>query len=290
MEAKVHTIDTEHCRFSYRDVGRGPVLLCLHGTGPGASGWGNYGDVAENLSRDFRLIIPDLPGFGKTEITRDNDVPWCRMAAQELVALLRRIEVEQVHIVGNSAGGTVALHTALVAPQSVKSLVLMGCAGLRNPLFSPRELEGPRLLRTYRPNPSLEKMKAIVTAFLSDPSILDVEAVAKARYEETLKPGGAAGAARMARDRPNGLRVTMDELASIKTQTLLIWGRDDRFVGVDDALQFLASMPNARLLLLSNCGHWVQVERQADFIAQVRAFANMTEGNASPSSSPVREV
>src|SRR5262249_22282602 len=136
----------------------------------------------------------------------------------------------------------------------------------------------------------LDKMRAIVTAFLSDPSIVDIEAIAKARYEETLKPGGAVGNARIARDRPRGLRVTPDELATIKTQTLLIWGRDDRFVGVDDALQFLASLPNARLLLLSNCGHWVQVERRADFIAQVRAFAHMIETTAAQTASPALQA
>ena len=199
------------------------------------------------------------------------------MSAAQLLEFLDQVGIERAHVVGNSAGGSVAAHLAIRKPKAVSSLVLMGCAGLRVPLFSPKELEGVKLLRNYRPNPTLEKMRAIINAFLYDPSVVDVETIARARYEETLRPERAAGPARIARDRPRSLQLTPEDLAKIEAETLLIWGRDDRFVGVDDALAFLAFIPDARLVLLPKCGHWVQVERQADFVAQVRGFVTMIE-------------
>ena len=277
LESPVRTVETSTARLAYRDVGRGPVLLCLHGTGPGASGWGNYAAVAEIFSSEFRVIVPDLPGFGDSQITRDDEMPWAQMSALQLIEFLDQIGIERAHVIGNSAGGSVAAHLAVRKPEAVASLVLMGCAGLRVPMFTPKELEGVKLLRNYRPNPTLEKMRAIIHAFLYDPSIIDVEAVARARYEETLRTETAAGPARITRDRPRSLQLTPEDLAKIEAETLLIWGRDDRFVGVDDAFAFLAFIANARLVLLPKCGHWVQVERQADFVAQVRGFVSMIE-------------
>jgi pimeloyl-ACP methyl ester carboxylesterase len=223
------------------------------------------------------LIVPDLPGFGGSEITVDDDIPWAKMAAQEVLTLLETLGVDRAHILGNSAGGSVAIHMALAKPQLAASLLLMGCAGLRVPLFSPAEMSGARLLRTYRPNPTFEKMRAIVEAFVYDPSKIDVDKIARERFEITSRPGASQGAERIGRNYPKSLAVTTDDLSKIAAPTLLIWGRDDRFVGVDDALVFLATIPDARLCLLAKCGHWLQHEKPADFIAQVRGFVTMNE-------------
>jgi 4,5:9,10-diseco-3-hydroxy-5,9,17-trioxoandrosta-1(10),2-diene-4-oate hydrolase len=276
MNASARTIETSRCRFSYTDVGEGPALLCLHGTGPGASGLGNYAGVLEELSREFRLIIPDLPGFGASTITKDDDEPWCRMAAAELHQFLEKLGVKRINLLGNSAGGAVSVHMALARPEMVPSLTLMGCHGLRVPLFTPREMSGVQLMRSYHAKPTLEKMKALIETFFYDPKTVDVEKIAKERYEKTSQ-GMMQGNERIARGRPNSVKVTTDELAKLSMPTLLIWGRDDRFVGVDDGLVFAASIPDARLVLLSKCGHWAQIERRADFVAQVRGFVNMIE-------------
>jgi pimeloyl-ACP methyl ester carboxylesterase len=249
-------------------------VLCLHGTGPGATGLGNYAGIMDELSREFRLIVPDLPGFGNSEITKDDDEPWCRMAASELQQFLKTLGVDRYTPIGNSAGGAVAVHLAIAQPQQVPSLILLGCHGLRVPLFSPREMSGVQMMRSYHAEPTLEKMRALISAFFYDPKSVDVEKIAQERYAKT-RERMTQGNERIARGRPNSVKVTTDDLAKVTMPTLLIWGRDDRFVGVDDALVFAASIPDARLLLLSRCGHWAQIERREDFVAQVRAFGGM---------------
>jgi pimeloyl-ACP methyl ester carboxylesterase len=279
MNAAVRSVETRRCRFSYHDVGEGPVLLCLHGTGPGATGMGNYAGVIDELSREFRVIVPDLPGFGGSAITKDDDEPWCRMAADELRQMLQAIGVKRASLIGNSAGGAASVHIAIGQPDLVQSLILLGCHGLRVPLFSPRDMSGVQMMRSYHAKPTLEKMRALIEAFFYDPKAFDVEKIAQERFERTSQ-AMTQGNERIARGRPNSVKVTTEDLAKVSMPTLLIWGRDDRFVGVDDALVFAASIPDARLLLLSKCGHWAQIERRDDFVAQVRAFVGMVTKSA----------
>jgi 4,5:9,10-diseco-3-hydroxy-5,9,17-trioxoandrosta-1(10),2-diene-4-oate hydrolase len=249
----------------------------IHGGGPGATGWSNFGHLTEDLAADFRLIIVDLPGFGASEIIVDDDVPWCRMAAEEFVAFLEALRFPRAHIIGNSAGGTVAAHMALIKPELVASLVLMGCAGLRTPVFTPKEMPGITAMRAFQASPSLEKMRAVIHEFLYDPTLFDVEKIALERYEQIARTGVDKGTQRMARARPQSLQILPEQLAKIAAPTLLLWGREERFVGIDDALMFMACLPDARLCLLPKCGHWAMIERPDDFKAQLRGFVSMIE-------------
>src|SRR5215471_2955553 len=114
------------------DVGSGPPVLLIHGSGPGVSAWANWRTVLPLLSTGYRVIAPDMIGFGYTqadEVVFDID-RWL----DQLVGLLNALGLESASIIGNSFGGAIALHFAHRHPERVQRLILMGPVGTSCPL------------------------------------------------------------------------------------------------------------------------------------------------------------
>jgi pimeloyl-ACP methyl ester carboxylesterase len=267
------TLETSECVISYRDFGEGPVVLLLHGGGPGATGWGNFAANAQDLKDRFRVIVPDQPGFGLSRVSKDSGASYHTLSAQAMAELLTALGIDQAHVVGNSMGGGVALRIAMQRPQLVGRLVLMGpwLPGFGIPLLAPRPIS---LLQEYYPNPTREKMELLIRAFVFEPRFGNFNALVTSRYEASLDPDIKAGYTRMSTGSdPNpDPRPVFEQVASIPNETLLLWGRDDRFCSLDDAFMYLAALPKSHLIIFRDCGHWVQVERRHDFGVHVSAF------------------
>ena len=114
---------------NFHEVGTGRPVFLIHGSGPGVTAWANWRPVIPGLSEEFRVIAPDMVGFGYTarpiDAVYDPDY-WVKHALDFLDAL----GIDRTHIVGNSFGGALALALAIRAPARVDRLVLMGSAGL----------------------------------------------------------------------------------------------------------------------------------------------------------------
>ena len=114
---------------NYHEVGHGDPVLLIHGSGPGVSAWANWRLTMPRLATRFRVIAPDMVGFGFTErptgVRYDLDT-WVGHA----LGLLDALRIDRAHIVGNSFGGALALALAIRHPQRVRRLVLMGAAGV----------------------------------------------------------------------------------------------------------------------------------------------------------------
>ncbi len=125
-------------------VGGGLPLVMLHGGGPGASAWSNFGRALPHFADSFRTLLIDQPGFG------GSDKPavvgnYYRFAADHIAALLDELGVERIHLLGNSLGGGTAMRFALSYPERVGRLVLMGPGGSRSTCSTPirpRECSG----------------------------------------------------------------------------------------------------------------------------------------------------
>jgi 2-hydroxy-6-oxonona-2,4-dienedioate hydrolase/4,5:9,10-diseco-3-hydroxy-5,9,17-trioxoandrosta-1(10),2-diene-4-oate hydrolase len=190
------------------------------------------------------------------------------VCARAIAELLDALGVGRAHVVGNSLGGGVALMVALDFPGLVERLVLIapwtaGIAGVRSSL--PRAVE---LLREYYPEPSLEKMRALVGALAHDAELADDGGVA-ARYEATLDPAHEDGFLRTMWAWPVGVA---ERLADLDHEVLLLWGREDEFCPLEDALRYFELLRNSRLVLFGRCGHSVHLERPAEFRTLVTAF------------------
>jgi 4,5:9,10-diseco-3-hydroxy-5,9,17-trioxoandrosta-1(10),2-diene-4-oate hydrolase len=219
------------------------------------------------------VIVPDHPGFGASKVVHDSGSSYAMVSAKAMSELLVALGIDKAHVVGNSMGGGVAMRMALRFPASVDRLVLMGpwLPGFGIPLLAPLPVP---LLQQYYPGPSLEKMQALIRAFVFNPDFEGFDALAKSRYEASLDPEIEAGYLRMSTgtDPDPDPRPVFDQLAGLDNEVLLLWGRDDRFCSLDDAFMYLAALRKSRLVIFRECGHWVQAEKVREFNSEVAAF------------------
>lgn len=255
---KIHFHDTEESK---------PVLVLLHGGGPGAGAWGNFKNNIQYLSEYFRVLAIDLPHFGKSEKPKDRylDTNWYAGFVSDL---LDQLNIENAHFIGNSMGGSVALELALSQPEKVNRLVLMGTAGSLA-MFSPLPTEGAKHLINYYKGsgPSKEKIEAFIRSMIFDQTLITPEFLEE-RYQASIHPDLLVERNISA----DGMFTLWREVNKIKNKTLLVYGRDDRVVPWDTGLLLLRLMPNADLHVLSKSGHWAQWERSEDFNHLVQAF------------------
>ncbi|HEX5144482.1 MAG TPA: alpha/beta fold hydrolase [Mycobacterium sp.] len=260
------------------EVGAGPAAVLLHGGGPGASGVSNYSRNIDALAQDFRVIVPDMPGYGRSDKHIDQRDPFGYLATM-IRGLLDELRVETAHLVGNSYGGSAALRLALDAPHRVDKLVLMGPGGIG----TTRGLPTPGLtaLLSYYggSGPSREKLERFLRNYLVyDGSSVPSELIEQ-RFAASIDPQVIANPPLRRPSGPTALRTLwrMDlsrdpRLKALPTPTLVLWGRDDKVNKPAGGRLLLDTMPNAELVMASRTGHWLQWERAALFNHIVAEF------------------
>ncbi|OBG98338.1 MULTISPECIES: alpha/beta fold hydrolase [unclassified Mycobacterium] len=257
------------------ETGSGPALVLLHGGGPGASGVSNYGRNIEALAENFRVIVPDMPGYGRSTKGVDRGDPFGYLA-DHIRGMLDELGIDSAHLVGNSYGGSCALRLALDTPHRVNKLVLMGPGGVGTTRGLPSE--GLRSLLAYYggDGPSLEKLRTFIRSYLVYDGAAVPDSLIESRYQASIDPEVIANPPLQ---RPSGLRTlwrmdfTRDHrLAGLATPTLIVWGREDKVNKPSGAAMLADRLPNADVLLAANTGHWVQWERAELFNAVAAAF------------------
>lgn len=253
----------------YLESGTGRPVLLIHGSGPGVSGRANWQGLMRSPVRDRnRLVAPDVLGFGDTRaaagtaLSHDNRV-------RHLLGFLDAAGLDTVDVVGNSMGGALALALASRHPERVRRMVLMGSVGISFPIT-------PGLDRVWGYTPSPDNMREIMRLFAYDQGLITEELITL-RYEASAVPDVQqryAEAFAAPRQRHlDAMALSEDELAQIRTPTLLVHGRDDRIIPLEaTSLRLLKLLPAADLVIFSKCGHWTQIERAQDFQRQVNGF------------------
>jgi 4,5:9,10-diseco-3-hydroxy-5,9,17-trioxoandrosta-1(10),2-diene-4-oate hydrolase len=252
-----------------------PVVM-LHGGGPGASAWSNFGPNLSVFAGRFRTLMVDQPGFGQS------DKPpvagqYFTFAAEALAGLLDELGIDKVHLVGNSLGGGTAVRFALRYPERSGRLVLMGPGGLSLNVFAPDPTEGVKRLMEFAapPGPSKEKLAAFLRTLVFDQRLITDELVEE-RFAAASEPAALAAAASMGASffdpatAEEGL--LWREAHRLRNPVLLIWGREDRVNPLDGALVALKLIRRAQLHVFSRCGHWAQLEKFDEFNRLVISF------------------
>ena len=260
----------------YYDSGSGPVLLFLHGSGPGVTGWRNFRGILPTFAAHHRCLILEFPGFGVTP-----DLPGHPMVtAQTVVApFLDALGVDRVDIVGNSMGGGVGINFAIRHPDRVGKLVTIG--GIGTNIFNPGPSEGIRLLQEFTEDPTRQRLVDWLRSMVFDESLVTDELIEErwhlATDPDTLAAarrmyGKAAFAGMMTAMRAADAPMPWAQMHKVAAPTLLTWGRDDRVSPLDMALIPMRTIPNAELHVFPNCGHWAMIEAKAAFESTVLAF------------------
>ncbi|MER5787257.1 alpha/beta hydrolase [Streptomyces sp. NPDC001980] len=270
-------LDVSGKKIFVAETGDGPPVLLLHGGGPGASGVSNYGRNIAELAKEYRVIVPDLPGYGRSTKGVDGSDPFGYLA-DHIRGVLDRLGLDKAHLVGNSYGGACALRLALDTPDRVDRMVLMGPGGIG----TTRALPTPglhSLLDYYSGDgPSRPKLEKFIRTHLVFNAAGVPDSVIDTRYQDSIDPEVVANPPLT---RPKSLRTvwkmdfTRDKrLERLPVPTLVLWGAADGVNRPGGGRMLAERMPNCDLYMVANTGHWVQWERAelfnslcADFLA-----------------------
>ena len=267
------TEDGKPLKLHYNDVGQGEqVVVMLHGSGPGASGWANfYRNIDPLVDAGYRVILLDCPGWSKSD-TIVSTGSRSDLNARCLKAVLDELHIPKVHIIGNSMGGHSAVGFALANPAMVGKLVLMG-GGTGGPSsFVPMPTEGIKLIGALYRDPTVENIKRMMNVFVYDASSLTEELYQQRLNNILARRDHLENFVKSLQINPKQFSDYSSRLSEIKAKTLVIWGRDDRFVPLDIGLRLIWGIPNADLHVFSQCGHWAQWEHAEAFNSMVGDF------------------
>jgi pimeloyl-ACP methyl ester carboxylesterase len=252
---------------AYHDVGDGVPVVFLHGSGPGVTGWANFGANLPEL-QGIRSIVVDQVGFGASARPEVYERNYLEISKDAVVGLLDELGLEQVGVVGNSMGGDVATLLALRHPERVSRMLLNGPGGTGVPILGPSPSEGILRLMDFYADPTRERLMAWLKTMVFDQRVLTEELV-ESRWAAATSPGAVKNLqdayATFYNPALTGDIPIWAEVHKIRQPVVICWGRDDRVAPVEGALLPARRMPKCDLRIYSRCGHWVQVERKADF-------------------------
>ena len=244
----------EGLKIHYQEEGEGPVVLFLHGSGPGASGWSNFHRNYSFLAQNgFRAIVPDTLGFGYSSKPEDRDYTLAFLVGA-LGRFVDALGIKTCSIVGNSHGGAMAIQFALDHPGKIDKLVLMAPGGLEErETYMKMEGIGAMVKAVFAPGGiTRTSLRQVLGLQLHDASQITDELI-----EERFS---------IAQHQPKRVLSTLyvphlaPELHRIAAPVFGLWGMDDKFCPVSGANRIAQSCPSSRVLLISKCGHWVMVE------------------------------
>jgi len=269
MDLTEQFIEHDGLQTAYIEAGDGPPLLLLHGSGPGVSALANWrGTMQSDLISRYRLIAPDVVGFGNT--TAPEGTPFDQASRlRQLTGFMNAMDLNNVGLVGNSMGGALALGLAHHHPDRIERMLLMGSVGISFPITQPLD-------EVWGYEPSIPAMEMVIRHLAHDQSLVSDDLV-KMRYEASLVPGVqeryAAAFAAPRQRHLDDMALSEDQIAAIKIPTLLIHGIHDHIVPLEQtSLRIAKLMPDADLVVFGRVGHWTQIERAADFQRMVDMF------------------
>jgi pimeloyl-ACP methyl ester carboxylesterase len=222
----------------------GSTVLLLHGSGPGTTG-AAWASLTEALAPHHRVIAPDLPGFGSAPAAPIE--AWADLLAPD----------EPCAIVGNSAGGALALR--LAHARAATRVIAVGSMGAPMPI-------PPALDALWASNDAREVLELIF------PEPVSEDAVAVRRAAMDAQPGYLDLFPAPRQRWVDALSLTHEELGAIDVPVLLIHGSEDRIVPLEHSLALLKALPDARMHIFGGCGHATALERTDEFNDLVRNF------------------
>jgi len=247
-----------------------PPVLLIHGLG---GCWQNWLENIPRVAQERRVLAPDLPGFGSSEMPLDRiSIPGYGRFVEKFC---ERLGLEQVVVVGNSMGGFVGAELAIQRPARVERLVLVSAAGLSITNIRRRPIQtwgraaaafgayGAAHLRPMIVRPRLRH--AALGYVVRHPTRLRADLA-----WEIMSGAGRPGFV----DALNALLDYdfRDRLGDIRAPTFIVWGQEDMLVPVEDASEFERLIPNSRKVIFEDTGHVPMLERPQTFNALLMEF------------------
>lgn len=263
----VNSIKTGSFNTNYHDMGEGETILFIHGSGPGVSAYANWRLSMPTLSEKFRVIAPDMAGFGYTDrpdgMTYNMDV-W----VNQIIDLMDALNIEKTNLVGNSFGGALALALSIKYPNRFEKIVLMGAMGVEFELTK-------GLDQAWGYTPSLENMKSLLDTFAYS-RVLVTDELAKMRYEASIREGFQESFGSMfpapRQTSVSSMASNEEDIKAIDKNVLIIHGRDDKVIPFENSVRLHHLIEKSQLHSFAQCGHWSQIEYGERFNKLLKDF------------------
>jgi pimeloyl-ACP methyl ester carboxylesterase len=259
-------------RLHYRELGHGPTVVLLHGLGGDGTRWERN---IVTLSRDFRMIALDQIGFGKSDKPPANY--YNGMLSEFLVRFLAVIGVSKASLVGNSMGAQVALTTAVRHSAIVDKLVLVAGGNVRPAGAGVPAPMPPERQRIMNPTTS-EETRELLGLLFYDKSLITDRMVDDTL---TMHVRSAYAIGKIMEAGPKLNAPSEEEVRTVKSPTLIIWGKDDALTDPSAADRLAAIIPGARKFVIDDAGHMPQWEKPAEFNRVVTEFLKRGTGLSS---------
>jgi pimeloyl-ACP methyl ester carboxylesterase len=268
-------IDVDGVKIHYQQFGENysQTILLIHGYGSSTLVWKTVAPMF--AERGFNVVAIDMVGFGFSE-----KPAWFEYTIESqtrmIVRFMNRLSIGKATVVGSSYGGAVAISLALDYPERVEKLVLVGTVCNNEPLSHPLmkiakvPLIGEiaaAILIDAKPFIKSRMRTSIAPAnhdLITEERIhrIRIPLMAKDAHAATLKTARKWDAERIERD-----------AHLISQPTLIIWGEDDKVIGIKNAYKLYDSILHSRLVVFKNCGHIPQEEKPDDFVEIITSFA-----------------
>jgi 4,5:9,10-diseco-3-hydroxy-5,9,17-trioxoandrosta-1(10),2-diene-4-oate hydrolase len=265
IEITPRLVEAGDTTLALTESGDGFPLVWLHGSGPGATGMSNFRGNLPSF-QDYRNLVFDHPRFGSSS-RPSIEGPLIAHSGQRILAALDALGIEGFSLVGNSFGGGSAAWIAATVPQRVRDLVLMAPGGL-----TPKTVHGHADMpygiqligKAMTEGVDHDLMQEFVSAMVYDQGNV-TEALVDERLTAALKNNPEIEGI------PNMGDIS-EMLPSITARTLIIWGREDKFLLPSWSLLWLEAINDAELHIFPRCGHWAQYEQLESFNRLTREF------------------
>lgn len=261
------TVMAAGLKTNYLEAGEGEPVVLIHGSGPGVTAYANWRLVIPVLAQKYRVLAPDIAGFGYTERKADTGYNldfWVR----HLVEWLDAVGVKKARFIGNSFGGALTLAIASRHPELVDRFILMGAAGVEFELT-------PGLDAVWGYEPSIDNMRKVVMSFAYDTSMMTDDLV-RSRYEASIRPGfheSYSSLFQAPRQRHIQTLATPEaDIRKLRQRALIVHGRDDQIVPLGNSYKLHALIEHSDLHVFGECGHWTQIERKDQFVKLAMDF------------------
>jgi len=249
------SLDVGTLHMEYLEGGQGEVLVLLHGFGGDKDNWTR---VSKYLTPHFRVVIPDLPGFGDS--TKDPDAPYTIFAqVDRLHAFLAELGISRFHLGGNSMGGYIAGFYAATFPREIQTLWLLAPGGVISAQASEFYLrlskeENPLLVKKPEDYEHLMNFVFFKRPFIPQPIIQHF--TRKAIANRSLHRRIFKQLASDTDDIPMELFLPL-----VRVPTLVTWGEKDRVLHVSGANILESGLPDATIQIMKNTGHLPMLEK-----------------------------
>ncbi len=265
-ELSRHTLQVDDHRWVYLEGGKGDTILFVHGFGMEKDGWGLF---PKAFTGSYRLILPDLPGFGENSRLESASYDVASQA-KRLNRFAESLGLDRFHLAGSSMGGYIAGFYASEYPEKVKSLALFNPAGVNSPVQHDmwrQYAETGEIALVYRTKEGFEDILRLL--FYRPPPVPG----ALKTYFAELGASNYAFYRKVLRDLEQGGRYQLDaRLPRVEARTLVVWGANDRILHVSGAEIFRKGLKDVKVVILDQCGHAPFFEKRKETIKAYQDF------------------